>query len=122
MEPDRGHAFSRSIGLIRNLTARERLIRMNQTDNPDPQQGDSDTTTDSTTPTQPSGAPGGDKSWVGIVAAIVVLAGVTLAWLLGGDDAADKPNQPTDTTDTTRPGFRDIARESGLDFHMGFLP
>jgi hypothetical protein len=119
MEPNHRHAFSRAIGLIRDLAIRERRIRMNQTDNPDPHQGDSDTTTDSTTPTQPSGELGGDNTWIGIAAAIVVLAGVTLAWWFGGDDAADTPNQPTDTT---RPGFRDIARESGLDFHMGFLP
>jgi len=91
---------------------------MNDMRNPDPQPGE----TESETEQAASGeaiATGGGSSRGGVVAA-VVLAVVAAAVWFSGDDTAPPPDRPNHVTSS--PGFRDVARESGLDFHMGFLP
>ena len=52
---------------------------------------------------------------------MLLLVVVAAAVWFGGDNTELPPDQGP-TTATIKPGFRDVARESGLDFHMGFLP
>ena len=95
---------------------------MNETNNPDPQPGEteqvSEQVSEQVTPDKADSPVAGDGGGpgIGVIVAGVVLVGVAVAWLFSGD-ADDQPKP-----ESKSPGFRDAARESGLDFHMGFLP
>ena len=95
---------------------------MNETPDPDPQSGEIEQTTDQATSGEPATGGGGGGGTVGVVVTAVVLAGVAVAVWFSGKDATPRPDQANPAKATNSPGFRDIAREAGLDFHMGFLP
>jgi len=72
----------------------------------------------------PASQPGPDEERggkIGLIVAVLLLVVVAAAVWFGGDNTELPPDQGP-TTATIKPGFRDVARESGLDFHMGFLP
>ena len=55
----------------------------------------------------------------GVVALLVLVGVATVAWLSRTDG---EPLPGHGEFVSSSPGFRDVARESGLDFHMKFLP